>query len=267
MRDLVVHPAPGALFDRHSVSWRLVSRWSVLAGGPAAILLQVGHPSVAAGVSQYSSFASDPFGRLERTLSAMLAISFGSPARREEVLEDLRNVHRRVAGTRPDGERYSALEAELQLWVWATLVHVALEVERTYLRVLTSAERRQYYVESTELARAFRVPERLIPADLDDFDAYVATTVASLEVTDDARQVAREVLHPRFWWAPRPLFVPIEWVTVDLLAPGLADAYGLPRLTPAQRRGLRGARTLTRAVLPRLPEPLAANPFNRRSIG
>ena len=75
----VRRPAPGAMFDEHSVSWRLVSRWSVLAGGPAAILLQVGHPSVAAGVSQYSSFARDPFGRLERTLMAMLSISFGSP--------------------------------------------------------------------------------------------------------------------------------------------------------------------------------------------
>jgi uncharacterized protein (DUF2236 family) len=79
---VVPAPARGALFDRHSVSWRVVSRWPVLAGGPAALLLQVAHPSVAAGVDQFSSYAADPFGRLERTLNAMLAISFGSPERR-----------------------------------------------------------------------------------------------------------------------------------------------------------------------------------------
>ena len=110
------------------------------------------------------------------------------------------------------------------------------------------------------------MPERLIPADLDAFDEYVTATAASLEVTNDARRIAREVLQPRFWWAPRPLFVPIEWVTVDLLDPDLAEAYGLPRLTSGQRRVLRTARRATRSVLPHLPDPLLSNPLNKRAI-
>ncbi len=220
-------PAPGALFDRHSISWKLVSRWPVLVGGPAALLLQVAHPSVAAGVDQHSSYATDPFGRLERTLAAMLAISFGSPQRREHVLTELYDVHRRVTGTRSDGVAYRALDPELQLWVWATLVHVAIEVERRYIGELRRSERAAYYAESTEIARCFRVPERLIPADVDAFRTYVDSTVAGLEVGAEARAVARSVLHPEMWWIPSTAIVPFEWVTADLLGPDLADRYGL----------------------------------------
>ncbi|HKY14861.1 MAG TPA: oxygenase MpaB family protein [Microthrixaceae bacterium] len=248
------------------MSWKLVSRWPVLAGGPAAVLLQVAHPSVGAGVADHSTYGTDPFGRLERTLLAMLSISFGSPERREEVLAQLRQVHRGITGTRADGIEYRALEPDLQLWVWATLIHVALEVERRYVHELRPDERRRYYLESTELARAFRVPEAMIPRDLDAFDAYVADTARSLEVTDDARRVAREVLRPHVWWAPRPLFVPVSWVTVDLLGDRLSREFGLPRLGDAPRRVLRGTKRVTRTVLPRLPDALLANPLNRRAI-
>jgi uncharacterized protein (DUF2236 family) len=248
------------------VSWRLVSRWTVIAGGPAALLLQVAHPSVAAGVFQHSSYATDPFGRLERTLTAMLTVSFGSPAHREAILTELADIHRRVTGQRSDGVSYRALDPSLLVWVWATLVHVALEIERRYANELTADDRHAGYLESTAVARAFRVPERLIPVDLDAFDRYVTTTVSTLHVTDEARDVARSILHPAIWWAPRPLVVPLEWATIDLLDDRLRRDYGLPRLGPSQRRAVQGAKRIGRAVVPRLPEVLLANPLARRAI-
>ncbi len=54
------------------------------------------------------------------------------------------------------------------------------------------------------------------------------TTVDGLVVTDAARSVARSVLHPTQWWMPRPLVVPLEWVTVDLLDDRLARDSGCP---------------------------------------
>jgi len=254
------------LFGEHSVSWRLVSRWTVLLGGPAAVLLQVAHPSVGAGVSQHSSYAEDALGRLERTLSAMLAISFGSPERREAVLAELRSLHQPVVGTRDDGVPYRALDPELQLWVWATLGYVALEVERRYVHRLTHDDRKQYYLESTELARCFRVPERLIPADLEAFERYVADTIAGLEVTADALETKDGIMRPRLGPIPPGLFAPAEWVTVDLLGPELASAFGFAPLTSAQRRLVRTSKGVGRQLLPRLPEPLLSNPLNKRSI-
>jgi uncharacterized protein (DUF2236 family) len=254
------------MFDEHSLSWQLVSRWPVLAGGPAALLLQVAHPSVAAGVSQHSAYAADPFGRLERTLKAMLSIAFGSPGHRDAMLAELGAIHRRVTGVRDDGAPYRALDPSLQCWVWATLVHVSIEIERRYAHELSVGERRRYYLESTEIARAFRIPQALIPADLDAFDAYVAATVSELVVIDVARDIARSVLHPEVWWMPRPLIVPLEWVTVDLLDERLVRDYGLPRLTTSQRRAVRGAKRLGRAVIPHLPDVVLTNPLNRRAI-
>ena len=254
------------MFDEHSMAWRVVSRWPVLAGGPAALLLQVAHPSVAAGVAQHSAYATDPFGRLERTLRAMLSIAFGSPARRAEVLAELAAIHRGVTGVRDDGEPYRALDPFLQRWVWATLVHVAMEIERRYALELGADERRQYYLESTEVARAFRLPEALIPADLAEFEDYVATTVSELVVTDDARNVAWSVLHPEVWWMPRAVMVPLEWVTIDLLDDRLVREYGLPPLTSSRRRAVRGAKRFGRAVIPHLPEVVLANPLTRRAI-
>ncbi len=262
----VSRPAPGAMFDEHSVSWGLVSRWTVLLGGPAAVLLQVGHPSVGAGVTQHSSYATDPFGRLERTLHAMLAISFGSPERRESVLTELRTMHRSVTGVRGDGESYRALDPELQLWVWATLGWVALEVERRYVHRLTRSQREQYYVETKELARAFRIPEALIPDDVDAFDTYVRKTIESLDVTSDAVAVAAEIMTPNLWFTPGPVMAPLGWITVDLLGDELSTKFGLGALTVSQRQVLRRGRRVSRAVLPRLPAPLLSNPINARAI-
>lgn len=262
----VRRPAAGAMFDESSVSWHFASRWPVLVGGGAAVLYQVAHPAVGAGVAQHSSFERDPFGRLEHTLYAMLAISFGSPERREEVLDELRSMHQRVKGATPSGGSYRALDPSLQLWVWATLVRVALDVDRRYVRQLSRTDAERYYVEQTELARAFRVPDKMIPADLDAFDGYVDEVVAGLEVTDDARSVASSIVRPRVPFVPRSAMIPFELVTIDLLPTKLREGYGLPALSPIQRRFLRSSRAMSRALLPRLPEPLLANPLNRRAI-
>lgn len=261
-----VEPAQGALFGRDSVYWRLNSRWSVLAGGPAAVLLQVAHPSVGAGVANHSSYKTDPFGRLERTLDSMLTISFGTPERREETLATLRTMHRRVAGTRADGQAYRAADPELQLWVWATLGWVGLEVERKYVGRLSADERARFYDESKEVARAFRVPERLIPETLGDFHRYVDEVVAGLEVTDDARDVAETVVRPKLPHAPGSLVVPLEWITTDLLPASLRSGFGLAELSPVQRRVLRELRRVGRLVLPNLPAPLAVNPLAARAV-
>src|SRR5262245_34745579 len=58
---------------------RRVSREpAVLFGGGCALLLEVAHPLVAAGVADHSDFRRDPFGRLQRTLAAMSAMALES---------------------------------------------------------------------------------------------------------------------------------------------------------------------------------------------
>ena len=55
-------PTPG------SPVWRAFNDVRLLSTSGYATLLQVAHPTVGHGVHQYSSFTSDPWGRLLRTL-------------------------------------------------------------------------------------------------------------------------------------------------------------------------------------------------------
>ena len=62
---------PG-LFGPGSMAWRVDGEALVLAGGTCALLMQLAHPAVAAGVDQHSDFRADPFARLRRTLTVQL---------------------------------------------------------------------------------------------------------------------------------------------------------------------------------------------------
>ena len=54
----------------------------LLGAGPRALLLQIAHPLVAAGVADHSDFRSDPWRRLDGTLRSYLRIIYGSTRRR-----------------------------------------------------------------------------------------------------------------------------------------------------------------------------------------
>ena len=89
---------PG-LFGPDSTVWRIGRERILLAGGPAALLLQIAHPLVAAGVTNHSGFSEDPFLRLRATLDATLRITFGDreQARRAASVSELLAASRRAA--------------------------------------------------------------------------------------------------------------------------------------------------------------------------
>ena len=127
-------PVPDQLpLGRGSVAWQVNAEPVIFAGGGRALLMQVAHPGVGAGVEQHSTYASDPWGRLFRTVDIMMKLSFGDAravsARQQRMLA---KMHRRVKGTTDDRRgRYSAFDPALQVWVWATLVDTALLDVRT----------------------------------------------------------------------------------------------------------------------------------------
>ena len=103
----------------------------LLAGG-RALLMQLAHPKVAAGVAEHSHFKADPLGRLYRTMSAMWSIVFDETSAARASLEQVKSVHRRIHGivspaeSLPFGTHYDALDIELLLWVHATLIDSAM---------------------------------------------------------------------------------------------------------------------------------------------
>jgi uncharacterized protein (DUF2236 family) len=237
-----------ALAGRGSISWRVNREAALLLGGGRALLMQVAHPRVAAGVADHSDFQSDPLARLNRTLELSLALSFGS---REEVRAAARQINR--THERVTGAGYQALDPDLLLWVHATLIDSAMLTYRTFVAPLTTAEAEAYYQEAKPIGALLGIPVGRFPRRMADFDAYLAAMLAGPAQPDDtSRRLAALVLRPPIRRVPGALFLPVEAITAGLLPEGLRRAYGLRWGAPS-RAFFRAAR----ATLPRL---LAAMP-------
>src|SRR5271155_4200935 len=65
-------------FDPNSVIWKVTRERIILLYGPAAAIMQVAHPRIAAGVFEHSAFESNPLARLHGTLVAVWSIVFGN---------------------------------------------------------------------------------------------------------------------------------------------------------------------------------------------
>ena len=196
-----------------------------LLGGTAALLLQIANPLVAAGVAAHGTFQKDPTGRLRRTVEAVLAITFGTPEQASEMAGHVAQLHRPVHGTF-EGQRYSALNPQLCLWVYATMVEVALDVRDLIFRRLTIEERAAYYEQSKPFAAYFNVTGDVTPGDYEAFQRYYNEALDRLAVSDQARTVASDIFSAKLYG------IPLSWV-LRLTAAGLLpndrlrQAYGL----------------------------------------
>lgn len=256
------------LFGPDSVTWRVNREAVLLLGGGRALLLQVAHPSVAAGVDQHSGYREDPWGRLFRTLDLTGRIVFGDDAEVERASRRLRAVHRRVRGVVTDGRsagaRYAASDPRLLLWVWATLVESALLIYTRYVGPLNVTDVEAYYAEQKRFLAACGAPAETAPATFADFIAwYDAVVEDTLEVTAAARAVAEAILRPRQLPLPlRPVFEVLNLTTVGLLPPTLRAAYGLS-WGPQRERALAVSTAVVRRLMPVLPSLVREMPSAR----
>jgi uncharacterized protein (DUF2236 family) len=207
----------------------------LLGGGPA-VLLQVAHPLVAAGVVEHSDYQRDLWRRLRRTLRALYLIVYGSREEAERAGEAVRSVHAHVHGTLgerlgsfPAGTRYSASDAELLLWVHATLVHSSLAAYRRFVARLPGEEEQQYHAEMAVVARLFGAPADSVPATPADFRDYFDGQLsgAQVTVTAPARSVAAVILRAPLPLALLPVIPAHRFATAALLPAAIREQYGL----------------------------------------
>lgn len=196
----------------------------------------------------------------------MLAISFGSPELRTETLARLERIHSVVSGTLEDGTTYSALDRDRQYWVLATLTDTVIEVDRRYMGRMRPRDRAAYYEESKALARAFGVPDVLVPDDYPAFRDYFAERVATLEPTAESREVADNLMRPRVPLVPGPAWLPFNLVTTELLPTRLQHRLGIRDLNAAELATVRAAQLSMRNSVAHISGGLLANPLNGRAI-
>jgi uncharacterized protein (DUF2236 family) len=261
------HAGDPGLFGPGSVAWRIDREVIVLAGGSCALLLQAAHPAVAAAVEEHSSYRNDPFGRLSRTLSTSFAVVFGTSPAAHRAIARVNQLHRSIRGRIPEtGRRYTALDPRALLWVHASLVDTAIRVYDRFVEPLSNEEADAYHREAAPVATALGVPERLLPATLDELRSWMEQMVASGEVTvtPTARRIAEKVLYPtRF--PPPVAWDAAHLVSLATLRPDLRAQYGLP-WGPGRERAVRLLASTTRRVLPLVPPPLRYVPQARAAM-
>jgi uncharacterized protein (DUF2236 family) len=162
---------PGLAGGPGSISWEINGDLaSVSAAGAGAILMEVLHPSVMAGVYEQSSYRTQPLRRAQNTLGYVLRTTFGSTEAATSVIERVKKIHGSVNGTRPDGVEYRALDPELIGWVHTCIPWAVMEAYNKYRRPLTTEERDRYLTEQAVIGRmggAEWVPEAM--AELDEY--------------------------------------------------------------------------------------------------
>lgn len=264
------------LYGPGSEAWALNREAMLLLGaGPRALLLQLDHPQVAAGVADHSDFRADPWARLDGTLRSYLRIVYGTRTAARAEIRRLNALHRAITGP-----TYRARDPELALWVHATLVDSTITVADRWLAPISRQRRERYYAETLPIGRAFGIPLDLLPPDLAALETYVAAALGPdgpVRVGPTARELAASVLHPPLGpIAPALAILPAWtyawtlWPAVGLLPPSVRAGYGLRwgRLERAVSGWLVAGWRAWRPILPpafrQMPQAIAAERRVRR---
>jgi len=248
------------MFPKGSIIRRVNEEPAIGFGAGRALLLQLAHPHVAAGVDEHSDFQSNPFKRLLGTLEAVYTVVYGTTADAAGVGRRIRWIHDFVTGP-----AYQANDPQNLLWVHATLADSALASYERVVGPLTPEERETYYEEMKAVAEVFGCPRSEQPATFADFQAYWDEQLHSIEVTDTARELAVDILEPKL---PLKLHVPLwptaaafRLVTVGTLPEPIRDRFGYT-WSAAQQRRLDRLFALARLQARLTPRPLRVAPVH-----
>ena len=180
-------PGDPGLLGPDSVSWEINADLAAVSqAGLPAIVLEILHPSVIAGVQDLSNYREDPFQRARATLGYVLATTFGNTEAATRIIERVRHVHSFVTGTRPDGVAYRALDPELIAWVHTCIPWMIMRAFEHTKRPLSQQERDRYLAEQSVIGRMGGAD--WVPTSEAELDDYVATMRPRLSVNAQTRE-------------------------------------------------------------------------------
>jgi uncharacterized protein (DUF2236 family) len=224
-----------------SVSWQRGSDARLYLVMLYPLLLQVAHPTVGAGVRDYSDFEKRPWDRLLRTLDYVNLLVYGGRDA-VETGRRLRALHKRFRGIREDGDRYYALEPSAYAWVHATLLETYVAGHARFGTPMNAREVERFYREYRGLGRLIGVRDSDLPEDWRGFREYFDDVVEhQLVRTDSVDRVLGAISHA----APPPLPLPEAlWPLLRLPARRALFVGGVGLMQPnlRERLGIRWAR-------------------------
>ncbi|KAI1339199.1 hypothetical protein F5Y15DRAFT_423900 [Xylariaceae sp. FL0016] len=163
-----------------------------LLGGQFAIICQFAHPALAEGSYKHSNFAYRILNRLQTTARFLNAAVYGTMEEKQAIFSVIHNAHSEVKG-----ENYYADDPELHRWTAATLFVSLIVVHEAFFGKVSREKQEQLFKEAAVYGTSLRMPPEMWPATLDEFWAYWNHNIETLQVTDWARSLARDLLWPK----------------------------------------------------------------------
>jgi uncharacterized protein (DUF2236 family) len=214
-----------------------------MVGGVAALLLQMLHPQVLAGIWDHSNFRNDMRGRLRRTARFIALTTYGSGDAATAAIARVRSIHEHVTGRLPDGTAYAANDPELLAWVHVTETTSFLDAWIRYGEPdMSVCDQDRYFAEYAEVARALGACP--VPGTRSEADRLIQRMRSALTCNERTREVARLLLRQK----AQPISLePFQQITfqaaIDLLPHWARRMHGLQTpmlLRPLVRAGAFG---------------------------
>lgn len=228
-----------ALFPPDSVVWRVHGDvTSMMAGGIAALLLQMLHPQALGGVWDHSDVQSDMIGRLRRTARFIAVTTYGERDAALAAIDRVRRIHDQVGGTLADGTQYRAGDPHLLAWVHVAGAIMFLDGWRRYGEPrMSAADQDRYFAESGEVARLLGADP--VPQTRKAAERLIADFRSELRTDERTRAFRDFVLRaPAASLSEVPAQKLLMQAAVDLLprwAQRMHDVRPLPFSAPAIR--------------------------------
>ncbi|WP_155349131.1 oxygenase MpaB family protein [Acrocarpospora pleiomorpha] len=177
--------------DATSLFWSLgYPRTNLLATG-RALLMQVSHPTIAAGILKHSKYLADPWGRMRRSRESTLLRLFGGCLGVSEGVR-LQRMHSSIEGTDLVGNPYSALDLEPWQWTYSASFDSILYYYRNYSRRLKVDDESRLYSEWRYAGAQIGIRPSSMPTTLSQFEEYVQEMIVARLDNNDA---SRSLLH------------------------------------------------------------------------
>ena len=182
-------------FGPSSVSWRVHGDLCQLSGGLGALFSQILNPAVAAGVSDWSNYKVNPWGRFFNTSNFVLSTTYGSKKEYWKSINLVKRVHGNVKGFGASGAHYDANDPNLLLWVHCCNISSFLRAYQTYgIKKLTEIEKDTYISEMVRVAVDLGVKKEKVPKTCLELNNYLEDSAPNLGLTQQNRNIYHSLI-------------------------------------------------------------------------